>query len=242
MLVAIGSLNGPIPAYLAMPKSAGPWPGVIVIHDALGMSRDLQRQADWLASEGYLAVAPDLFRGRNRILCMIAIMRDAHARRGGTFSDIESVRSSLGQRVDCTEAIGEIGFCLGGGLALLLAMGRGFDAASVNYGTVSRDAYDIHFLKGACPIVASYGAKDRTLRGAAARLELAFQSAGVEHDVKEYQEAGHAFQNNHDGAGDKTPRLFAIMGQLSPGDGYHELSARDARRRILAFFDRQLKT
>lgn len=238
MLVAIGSLNGPIPAYLAMPKGAGPWPGVIVIHDALGMSRDLQRQADCLASEGYLAVAPDLFRGRNRILCMIAIMRDAHARRGGTFSDIESVRSWLGQRVDCAEAIGVIGFCLGGGLALLLAMGRGFDVASVNYGTVWRDAYDIHFLKGACSIVASYGAKDRTLRGAAARLELALQSAGVE----EYQEAGHAFLNDHDGAGDKTPRLFAIMGQLSPGDGYHERSAQDARRRIIAFFNRQLKT
>ena len=134
-----------------------------------------------------------------------------------------------------------IGFCLGGGLALLVAPDHGFSAASVNYGTVPKDAYAADFLARACPIVASYGGKDRTLPGAAARLEAALTKLEVPHDVKEYPEAGHGFMNDHEGAGDKVPLLFAVMGRLLPGPGYDEAAAADARERIVAFFDAHLK-
>ena len=62
------------------------------MHDFAGMSRDLRNQADWLASEGFVAAAPDLYYWGSRLRCLWTIMREVTAGRGRTVADIDAVR------------------------------------------------------------------------------------------------------------------------------------------------------
>jgi carboxymethylenebutenolidase len=217
-------------AHLAVPAGPGPWPGVVVLHEAFGLTDDIRAQADRLAAEGYLAVAPDLFSAGG-VRCLRATFAASLRGHGPAFGDIEATRRWLADRPDCTGRIGVLGFCLGGGFALASAA-RGFDAASANYGRLPAGIEDL--LRGACPVVASYGGKDATLRGVAGRLEGMLTELGVEHDVREYPDAGHSFLNQETGV------LVRVMRVTGLG-GYHEPSASDAWTRILGWFDRHLR-
>jgi carboxymethylenebutenolidase len=218
--------------YLATPRGGGPWPGVVVIQDALGLSDDIRQQADRLATAGYLAFAPDLYSGRGP-RCVVATIAASRSGKGAAYEDIDAARRWLVEREDCTGRIGIIGFCMGGGFALLSAPRFDFAAASVNYGEVPRDSLEA--LRGACPIVASYGARDRTLTGRAERLERALSELDVPHDVREYADAGHSFMNRIN-AGPLLGQVLAVA-----RFNYRHASAEDAWRRILTFFDRHLR-
>jgi carboxymethylenebutenolidase len=220
----------PLNAYLAIPAGAGPHPGVVVIQDALGLTRAIREHADRLASYGYLAVAPDLYTRGGMLRCVQATFRSLVSGQGQAYGDIESSRRWLLGRDDCSGRVGVIGFCMGGGFALMTA-GRGFDASAANYGPLPKNLDAA--LSGACPVVGSYGARDRTLKGAAATLTAALSERGIPHDVKEYPDAGHSFLEQ-----------FPV-GPLGPvlrvaGMGHEADSADDAWRRIRAFFDEHL--
>ena len=217
--------------YLARPRGSGPFPGVVVIMDALGLSDDIRVQADRLAAAGYLAFAPDLYSGRG-LKCVMATIRASRSGTGEAYTNIEAARRWLHDRDDCTGKIGIIGFCMGGGFALLSAPRFDFQVSAVNYGEVPDDA--ARRLAGACPIVASYGARDRTLPGRADRLQTALESLNVAHDVKEYPDAGHSFMNR------------ISTGPLGPlvryvGMNYEHAAAEDAWARISDFFAEHLR-
>jgi len=86
-----------------------------------------------------------------------------------------------------------------------------------------------------CPIVASYGAEDRLLPGAAAKLENALSASGVARDIKEYPGVGHSFMNEW-----KTPSALHIVERIA-GVHHSTPQAEDAWRRIVTFFDAQLR-
>jgi carboxymethylenebutenolidase len=218
-------------AHLAVPPVGdGPWPGVVVLHEAFGLTDDIRQQAAKLAAAGYVAVAPDLYSAGGAWRCIRSVMTAVMTGEGKAFEDIDAAREYTAGREDCTGKVGVIGFCQGGGFALLTAS-RGFHASAPNYGIPPKDLDGV--LEGACPMVASFGKKDRTIRGGAEKVRAALEKKGVPHDVKEYPDAGHSFLNRHNFG------PFGIVEKVG-GFSYHGPSAEDAWARILRFFDEHL--
>jgi carboxymethylenebutenolidase len=237
--IEIGTAHGLMPSYTAVPTTASPWPGVVVIHDFTGMSQDVRNHADWLAGEGFLAIAPDLYYWGSRLRCLRTIMRDLGPRRGRTFDDVEAARQWLRDHEGCTGIVGVLGFCMGGGYAIALAEGHGFDASAVNYGGCPSDARD--WLPRACPVVWSFGGADRSPLGARAgqRLDELLTEFEVPHDVKIYPGAGHGFMNDH--APEDQTLFLRFLARVS-GTRYDRTSTLDARRRIVTFFKEHLRS
>jgi carboxymethylenebutenolidase len=223
----------PLRGYLASPAGIGPWPAVVMIHEIFGLDEVMRGHADRLAGFGYLTLAVDLFSAGSTARCLVATMTAMMRGRGRAFADISAAHDYLAGSPECTGKIGVIGFCIGGGFALLTA-NNGFDAAAVNYGQLPRHLDEK--VAGACPIVGSYGGRDPSLRGAARRLDAALDKAGVTHDVKEYPAASHAFLNDAEAG----PRVLRPLLRVA-GIGPESESANDAWDRIERFFATHLR-
>jgi len=219
--------------YVSVPDRPGPWPGVVVLHELFGMTDDLRRAADRLAANGYLALAPT-FIDEFRLGCLRRALRDQARGTGASWDRIETARQALLDRNDCTGSVGVIGFCFGGGFAMLLAGSGDYDAAAVNYGTAMPAELD-DVVAGGCPVVASYGRRDLFLRHAADHVERVLERQHIPHDVKEYPGVGHAFILDH-----PTNRFLEVTGKFLVGAGYDPAASEDAWRRILRFFGTHL--
>jgi carboxymethylenebutenolidase len=228
--IANGSTD--LGAYLARPSGAGPFPGVVAIHEAFGLDENIRRQCDRLATAGYLTLGPDLFSDGGARRCVVGAMRASLTGRGKAYADIEAARQYLLADPACSGKVGVIGFCMGGAFALVTSA-RGFDVASANYGAVPRDAEKA--LSGACPIIASYGKNDVTMTGMARKLDKALTSLDIEHDVTVYPGAGHSFLN----VGEVGPKAMRPLMKIS-GIGPRPEQAAQAWAKIEAFFAEHL--
>ncbi len=217
--------------YLARPSGAGPWPGVLLVHEAWGLDEEMRKHARRLAAAGFLTLAPDLYSAGGARRCLVTTMRAMLSGRGRAFADLEVGRAWLESSPDCTGRVGAVGFCMGGGFALMTV--HSMAAVSVNYGFLPKDLDAA--MADACPVVASYGAKDRPLRGAADKLAAALTKAGVVHDVKEYPETGHAFMNEQENG----PRWLRPLLRATHS-GPDPKAAADGWRRIESFFAEHL--
>ena len=227
--IEIDTPAGPIDALLDIPEGQGPWPGVVVIHDAIGYGSDKESINARIARAGYIALTPNLFARGGWARCVIKVMRDLSSKRGPALDDVLAARDHLQALPQCTGRVGVAGFCMGGRFALVMSP-KGFSAAAPFYGTPLPQELS-ETLDGACPVVASFGARDLSGKGAPEKLQQVLDQKGITNDIKVYPDAGHSFAN-------KLPAqpLLRIT-----GFGYNQAATEDAWARVFTFFGDHLR-
>ncbi len=221
-----------LPATLFLPKgSVGPHPGVVVIHDMTGMLADTHRHCQAFADAGYAAIAPDLYGGGS-LGCIVRTLTTIVRQRGPALEGIEAARQVLADHEEVDGArIGVTGFCMGGGFALLAGADHAFAVAAPFYGMVPSDP---ERLRGLCPTLAQFGARDLMLRRDPARLSAHLEALGVPHEVLVHEGVGHSFMNDHPGV------LFAL-GRYTPLAAAHDEAAEASGwRAMIEWFDQHL--
>jgi carboxymethylenebutenolidase len=222
--VSYKSGDEPVQAILYTPSGKGPFPAIIVIHEYWGLNDWVNEQASKLADQGYETLAIDLYRGKVATTPDMAhelmrgvpedrAKRDLHA----AFEFLQSQPSVKKDR------IGAIGWCMGGGYALDVALQESTLAAAViNYGHLATDSEALKKINA--PILGSFGGQDQGIPPAdVKKFAETLEKLGKKIDVKIYDDAGHAFENPNN----KT--------------GYRPDDAADAWKRTSAFFAENLK-
>jgi carboxymethylenebutenolidase len=215
----------PLRGYISLPKGSGTHPAVIVIHEWWGLNDWVKEQADSLAAHGYIALAVDLYKGR--------VAHDdetAHQYMSGLAEDaamatLRRAADHLRSRNDVrAQAIGVIGWCMGGRYSIRLAAADpGIRACVMYYGAPITDEAAIRRIQAA--VLGNFGGQDKGPTAEEVQaFEKALAAAGKQVDFKIYPEAGHAFANIN-----------------NPWGGYREEAAKDAWGRTLAFLDHNLK-
>ena len=208
--------------FLAGPKENKTYPGVIVIHEIWGLVDHIKDVAARLALEGYVALGVDLFEGKTVTKLEEGRKFRERFTEEKILKDLDGAFSFL-KHLPCVnpKRIGSIGFCMGGGLSLLLACSnRELAAAAIFYG---RNPSPINRVKDIqCPILGNYAGADMAITESDINLlKQTLTKYGKTFDIKTYPEAPHAFFND-------------------TRDSYRPEAAKDAWKRTLQFFNRYL--
>jgi len=189
--------GGKASGYLAVPEW-GSGPGVIVIQEWWGLVPHITEVADRFASEGFVALAPDLYGGKKtsepdeagKEMMALQIPEAVKVMSGATD---ELLRRSSGERV------GVVGFCMGGGLALVLAAARPDAVAACVpfYGLIPWPDASPDFSKMSAAVLGHYAGKDEYFTPEAVRaLETQLKELGKDVEMHVYEDADHAFFND----------------------------------------------
>jgi len=214
---------------LYAPDGKGPFPGIIVIHEWWGLNDWVKEQASKLADQGYVALAIDLYRGK-----VATTPNEAHEFMGGVpqdraARDLQAAFAYLQSQPNVKkDRIGAIGWCMGGGYALHMALDQPKLAADiVNYGVADYAslAKDQSALKKInAPILGLFGQQDRGIPADEVKnFAEQLDKLGKKVDITIYPDAGHAFENPNN------------------KDGYRPKDAADAWKKIVSFFAANLK-
>lgn len=215
----------PMRALLYRPRGAAPAPALLFIAEPWGLNPEMRRVAGEMAAAGYVVLMPDLVSRGNWFACVRALVGDLRRGEGRGVDDLLDARAFLEARPEVeTGRVAVMGLCMGGGFALLLARTGLFRVSAPFYGQVPAD------LTGSCPVVASFGGRDRMLADDAQHLTDEARRLGLAHDVKTYPEAGHSFMTRP-----PNPLVGALIGMAPVHGGYDPQAAADATRRVLAF-------
>ena len=212
-----------VSGYIALPEGGGKHPAIIVIHEWWGLNDWVKEQTQKYAAQGNVALAVDLYRGK-----VATTSDEAHVLARGVpddrgLQDLEAAFAYLASRPDVdTSKIGSIGWCMGGGWSIKLAVDQPKLAACVvNYGALPTAAASIAKIKA--PVLGNFGAEDQGIPPASVRtFEAAMKADGKTTDIKIYDGAGHAFENPNN------------------KQGYRPEATADAEKRVSAFFQKYL--
>jgi carboxymethylenebutenolidase len=208
--------------YLARPEGDGPFPGIVVIHEAFGLNENMKDITRRFANEGYVALAVDLFAGRNHAVCMIRFLGAwlFNSLNNSAIHDLKASLTFLSQQPGVDESrVGAVGFCLGGGFVVCWACTDNRLKAIAPY--YAANPRPLETAARLCPVVGSYPDKDFTTKQGQ-KLDVELDRYNVPHDIKIYPGAKHSFFND------------------TLKENYNEAAARDSWERVLAFFGEQI--
>jgi carboxymethylenebutenolidase len=213
-----------VSAVLYTPAGSGSFPALIVIHEWWGLNDWVKEQASKLSGQGYVTLAIDLYRGK-----VATTPEEAHEIMRGVPEDrakrdlhaaFEFLASQPNLKKD---RIGAIGWCMGGGYSLDVALQEPTLAADViNYGHLATDPEALKKIHA--PILGIFGAQDKGIPGGDVRkFGEQLEKLGKKIEIKIYDDAGHAFENRNN------------------KDGYRPADATDAWQRTVDFLAKNLK-
>lgn len=222
--VSYKSGDDTVTGMLYTPAGKGPFPALIVIHEWWGLNDWVKEQASKFADQGYVALAVDLYRGKVADNPEMAheLMRGVPEDRAKR--DLRAAFDYLVSQPNVKkDRVGSVGWCMGGGYSLDVALLEPTLAATViNYGHLSTDPAEMKKINA--PILGSFGGKDGGITpDDVTKFQQALTQLGKKNEIKIYPDAGHGFENPNN------------------KQGYRPEDAADASKRTLDFLSDTLK-